>query len=90
MGEGRGEGRLSSLSRAKGDGRIWKTAIRRTSSAEVQSDVRQIEANEDRRVRRASVVFERDRHRTVKAVMSAPGPVSANYLRESWESTAPA
>jgi hypothetical protein len=82
-GEGQGEGSLSSSSGPKGTGRTWNTAIRRVASAEVQSDVRQIKASEDRRVRRAAVVLERDRDRTIKAVMDAPGPVSANYLRDA-------
>jgi hypothetical protein len=63
-------------------GRVWKNELRAASSAEVQSDVRQMEASEDRRVRRASVVFDRDLHRTLALLESAPRPVSATYLRE--------
>jgi hypothetical protein len=81
MGEGRGEGCLSPSSATMG-GRIWKTAIRRVRSAEDQSDVRETQAREDRRVRRTSVIFRRDLHRTLALLESAPRPVSATYLRE--------
>ncbi len=64
-------------------GRVWKNELRAASSAEVQSDVRQMEASEDRRVRRAAVVFERDRDRTLSALTHAPGPVNAKYLRDA-------
>jgi DNA-binding MarR family transcriptional regulator len=33
--------------------------------------------------RRASVVFERDRDRTLSALTHAPGPISAKYLRDA-------
>jgi hypothetical protein len=64
------------------EGRIWKTTIRRIRTAEAQSEVRQIEANEDRRLRRTSVLFQRDCRRTLAMLESAPGPVTATQLRE--------
>jgi hypothetical protein len=65
------------------NGRIWKTVLNNASSAEAHSDSQMVEASEDRRVRRAAVVFERDRDRTVDALAKAPGPVSAKYLRDA-------
>jgi hypothetical protein len=41
-----------------------------------------IEASETRRARRTAVIFERDRERTVSALMKASGPVNAKYLRD--------
>ncbi len=63
-------------------GRIWKPSIRRVASAEIQSEKQQVEANDDRRMRRGSILFLRDCRRTVAALGTAPGPVSGNYLRE--------
>jgi hypothetical protein len=68
---------------SNGEARIWKTAIRRASSAQAESDKRLVEVSEDRRGRRAAVIFQRDRKRAVKSIMSAPGPVSAKYLRDA-------
>jgi AAA domain len=65
-----------------GEGRVWETNIRRIASAATQSEARQIEASEDRRVRRATMVFERDRDRTVKALVEVGQPASARYLRD--------
>ncbi|HET6325262.1 MAG TPA: AAA family ATPase [Planctomycetaceae bacterium] len=82
MGDGRGEGRLSSSSTANGDRRIWKTTIRRTTSAEIQSDTRTLEDCEDRRSRRSAVTLNRDRRRVLKMMFELRGPVTARQLRD--------
>jgi AAA domain len=62
--------------------RIWKTALRRVSSAQTQSEKQIIDACEDRRARRSDVVLKRDRRRLVKAMFETCGPVTARYLRD--------
>jgi hypothetical protein len=64
-------------------GRVWKTAVRRTSSAQTLSDERIIEASEERRARRSAVVFERDRDRLLTALLESKGPTTARHLRDT-------
>jgi hypothetical protein len=61
--------------------RTWITTLRHVSSAEAQADKREVEVDESRRARRAAVIFERDRKRTLAALSKVGKPVSGNSLR---------
>jgi hypothetical protein len=66
----------------KAEERTWRPTLHRVSSATVRSDVRRIEAREDRRTLQTSVIFERDRRRTLEAMESVGRPVNLQYLRD--------
>ncbi len=61
--------------------RIWAPRIRNVSSAQAETEVRTAEVGESRRARRAEIIFERDRRRSLVAALKADRPVSARYLR---------
>lgn len=63
-----------------GDGRIWKTAVRRVASAQAESEERLIEASVDRCARRSAVALERQRGRTRELLQHKPAGETARYL----------
>ena len=70
------------------ESRVWQASIRRVSSAQAQSDEQIIEASEDRRARRAAVIFDRDRRRLVAAMLDARVPSPRAISATHWGLTA--
>jgi hypothetical protein len=63
-----------------GDGRIWKTAVRRVASAQAESEERLIAASVDRCARRSTVAVERQRGRTRELLQHKPAGETARSL----------
>ena len=66
-----------------GDSRVWKIVLQPADSANAQLDTRNVEAYEDRRLRRVATTNQRHRRRVLDVLANKPDGETARYFRET-------
>jgi hypothetical protein len=75
--------RLPTSPPTNGDGRVWKVVLQPADSANAQLDMRNVEAFEDRRLRRVATTNQRHRRRVLDVLANKPDGETARYFRET-------